>query len=91
MEQLGACTYLNGLIDGFLNVTTNIIDLIHTSNGFVRIWNIYGRHIKARSIESWSFAEFLNDLHHYPLPIGLMTSLISLGQVEANLFRMFDA
>ena len=79
------------MIDGFLNVTANIVDLIDASNTFVGIGNIDGGHVKPSSIESRSFAQFLNDLHHHPLAIGLMAGLISLGQVEPNLLRMFNA
>ena len=82
---------MDGLIDSFLNIAANVIDLIDTSNLFVGIGNIYGGHVKTCAIEPRSFAQFLNNLHHDPLAIGLMTGLISLGQVKPNLLRMFDA
>ena len=82
---------MDGLIDSFLNIAANVIDLIDASNLFVGIGNIYGGHVKTCAIEPRSLAQFLNNLHHDPLAIGLMTGLISLGQVKPNLLRMFDA
>ena len=81
---------MDGLIDSFLNIAANVIDLIDTSNLFVGIGNIYGGHVKTCAIEPRSLAQFLNNLHHDPLAIRLMTGLISLGQVKPNLLRMFD-
>ena len=83
-------THLDGLVDGFLYVAAHVVNLIDTAHRFVGIGYVDGGHVKACTIEAGPLAQLLDDLHHDPLSIGLMTGLISLGQVEANLFGMFD-
>ena len=57
----------------------------------VRIWNEYGWHVESRPVERRPLAEFLHDLHHDPLPVGLVSGLVSLGQVEPHPFRVLHA
>lgn len=47
-------------------------------NNLFQIWYKDGRHVEARSVESWPFAKFLYDLHHYALSVGLVPRLIRL-------------
>ena len=61
-------SYLNGLIDGFFDVAADIVNLIDTPHRFIRVGNVDGGHIKARSIEARAFAQFLHYLHHDALP-----------------------
>ncbi len=50
------------------------------------IWvrNVDSGHVESRPVESRPFAEFLDDLHHHPLTVGLVAGLIGLGQVEPH-------
>ena len=59
---------MNGLIDGFFDVAADIVNLIDTPHRFIRVGNVDGGHIKARSIEARAFAQFLHYLHHDALP-----------------------
>ena len=68
-------SYLDGLIDGLFNVTTNIVYLIDTSNRFVGIGDVDGWHVKAGAIEARPLAQLLHDLHHYPLPMEKISFL----------------
>ena len=57
----------------------------------VGIGDVDGRHVEASPVEAGPLAELLNDLHHDPLAVGLVASLISLGQVEAHPVGVFQA
>jgi hypothetical protein len=53
-------------------------------NYLVGIRDVDGRHVESGPVESRPLAEFLDDLHHHPLTVGLVAGLISLGQVEPH-------
>ena len=61
----------------------NQIDVL-TQTHFIRIGNEYGRHVEPRPVERRPLAQLLNDLHHDPLPVALVSGLVSLAQVEAH-------
>ena len=82
---------MDGLVDGLLYVAAHVVNLIDTAHRFVGIGYVDGGHVETCAIESGSFAQLLDDLHHDPLSVGFMTSLISLGQVEANFLRVLFA
>ena len=47
---------LNGLIDGFFNVATNVIDLIDATNALVGIGDVDGGHVKTGAVKPRSLA-----------------------------------
>ena len=60
--------YLNGLIDGFFDVATDIVNLIDAPHRFIRVGNVDGGHVESRAIEARAFAQLLHNLHHDALP-----------------------
>ena len=59
---------MNGLIDGFFDVATDIVDLIDAPHRFIRVGNVDSWHVESRAIEARAFAQLLHNLHHDALP-----------------------
>ena len=57
----------------------------------VRIGNEYGGHIEARAVERWSLTKLLHNLHHNPLPVRLVASLVCFRQVKSHPLTVFLA
>lgn len=55
----------------------------------VGVGNKYGGHLESGSIQGWSFAELLHDLHHDSLSIGFVSGFVRFRQIESHAFGMF--
>ena len=78
---------LDGLVDGLLDGVADLGDLVDAPHVPGGVGDADGRHVEAGPVEPGPLAQLLDNLHHDPLPVALISHL---AEMAGALFSFFS-
>ena len=79
---------LDGLVDGLLDGVADLGDLVDAPHVPGGVGDADGRHVEAGPVEPGPLAQLLDNLHHDPLPVALISHLAE--KMPGALFSFFS-